>query len=455
MARVRHAASGVHLRVRRRLLVLHLVRLLLGRRERATCSPSVGKALEPGGRFLLDLMNRDWLLTHPPQRTWTEREDGGLLMEEVSIDLPSSRVSSRQVLIEQSGGARPTKEYDPARLHVRRADGAARAAWHRASTKWWVGADGSSTRPRAGGSSSSPTGGTEEGVRCSETWCCANGSASWRASAGRSRGGVERGRLSTSRSRRPRPSPPARRAEALRERGADVLGVEAFLPGGEWRDERGAVFVHERLRSTTRAPRSRSGVGSRSLRKGARPERGPHARPRARAVPRPRDRRARHEPGVPRGHDALERRGLRRSASTSRATTARRRRCCAALGEAVARLRVPGHVQRQVVRRAVPRAARDRSTASGSRMPRGSPRPAASRRRRRWRGAFEDCRLQTLERHVCRPAPRRGRAERRGPVPLPRLRSPRRPVPAHPRLPPQPARRHHDGRDPENAVLTR
>jgi len=71
----------------------------------------VGRALEPGGCFLLDLMNRDWLLTHPPQRTWTEREDGGLLMEEVSIDLPSSRVSSRQILVEKSGDARPTKEY--------------------------------------------------------------------------------------------------------------------------------------------------------------------------------------------------------------------------------------------------------------------------------------------------------------------------------------------------------
>lgn len=30
---------------------------------------------------------------------------------------------------------------------------------------------------------------------------------------------------------------------------AAAAGVEAFLPGGEWRDERGAVFVHERLRS--------------------------------------------------------------------------------------------------------------------------------------------------------------------------------------------------------------
>jgi len=35
------------------------------------------------------------------------------------------------------------------------------------------------------------------------------------------------------------------------------LGVEAYLPGGEWRDDAGgAVFVHERLRSEFEAPRS-------------------------------------------------------------------------------------------------------------------------------------------------------------------------------------------------------
>ena len=36
-------------------------------------------------------------------------------------------------------------------------------------------------------------------------------------------------------------------------------GVEAFLPGGEWRDERGAVFVHERLRSDIEKPRAHWG----------------------------------------------------------------------------------------------------------------------------------------------------------------------------------------------------
>src|SRR2546426_4562593 len=36
---------------------------------------------------------------------------------------------------------------------------------------------------------------------------------------------------------------------------ASAVGVEEFLPGGEWRDERGAVFVHERLRSAIERPR--------------------------------------------------------------------------------------------------------------------------------------------------------------------------------------------------------
>ena len=42
-------------------------------------------------------------------------------------------------------------------------------------------------------------------------------------------------------------------------RGEATVGVEAFLPGGEWRDERGAVFVHERLRSEVEKPKSHWG----------------------------------------------------------------------------------------------------------------------------------------------------------------------------------------------------
>lgn len=41
--------------------------------------------------------------------------------------------------------------------------------------------------------------------------------------------------------------------------GRAEVGVEAYLPGGEWRDETGAVFVHERLRSEIERPRSHWG----------------------------------------------------------------------------------------------------------------------------------------------------------------------------------------------------
>lgn len=71
----------------------------------------VAGVLEPGGRFLLDVMNRDWLLTHPQQRTWQQRSDGALLMEETTLDLPSSRVVSRQMLIDPRGGPQVTKEH--------------------------------------------------------------------------------------------------------------------------------------------------------------------------------------------------------------------------------------------------------------------------------------------------------------------------------------------------------
>jgi SAM-dependent methyltransferase len=72
----------------------------------------IARALRPGGCLLLDMMNRDWLLTHPQQRTWSQREDGALLMEEISLDLRSSRVTSRLTLIEPDRGAGPVKQFD-------------------------------------------------------------------------------------------------------------------------------------------------------------------------------------------------------------------------------------------------------------------------------------------------------------------------------------------------------
>jgi len=72
----------------------------------------VARSLVPGGRFLIDVADRDWMLTHPQQRGWTQREDGALVMEENTLDLVSSRVTNRQILIEPGAGSRVTKQYE-------------------------------------------------------------------------------------------------------------------------------------------------------------------------------------------------------------------------------------------------------------------------------------------------------------------------------------------------------
>jgi len=81
-------------------------------RENEKVIANVVQALRHSGRFLLDMANRDWILTHPLRRTWTRQDDGGLLMEESTLDLPSSRVISRLMLVQPHGGAEVTKEFN-------------------------------------------------------------------------------------------------------------------------------------------------------------------------------------------------------------------------------------------------------------------------------------------------------------------------------------------------------
>ena len=71
----------------------------------------IAGALVPGGRLLLDLANRERLVIEPQQRTWDQREDGSLMMEEVTFDVRRSRVISRLTLIEPAGPRR-IKEFE-------------------------------------------------------------------------------------------------------------------------------------------------------------------------------------------------------------------------------------------------------------------------------------------------------------------------------------------------------
>lgn len=71
----------------------------------------VARALRPGGRFLLDVVNRDWILTHPQQRAWNPLADGSLLMEETTLEIRRSLLVNRQIHITPQTGAQITKEF--------------------------------------------------------------------------------------------------------------------------------------------------------------------------------------------------------------------------------------------------------------------------------------------------------------------------------------------------------
>lgn len=71
----------------------------------------IAQALQPGGRFLLDTMNRDSMVVQPQQRTWMSRDDGGILLEEMTHDILTSRIRSRQILVEPQGGRQIVKEF--------------------------------------------------------------------------------------------------------------------------------------------------------------------------------------------------------------------------------------------------------------------------------------------------------------------------------------------------------
>ena len=63
---------------------------------------SVCRALRPGGRFLLDVLNRDYLLKDLPARIWRDGEDC-LVLEEVEFDYFTSRLISRRTVAFEDG----------------------------------------------------------------------------------------------------------------------------------------------------------------------------------------------------------------------------------------------------------------------------------------------------------------------------------------------------------------
>jgi hypothetical protein len=66
----------------------------------------VARALKPGGRFLVDVINREWLVRHGEAHGWREREDGTLDLEDRCFDLLAGRHRRRVLSIHPDGPRR-------------------------------------------------------------------------------------------------------------------------------------------------------------------------------------------------------------------------------------------------------------------------------------------------------------------------------------------------------------
>ncbi len=60
------------------------------------------RALRPGGRFLLDVVNRDYVVSQQPGQTWFEG-DGCVCIDDVTIDFITSRMKVKRTLMLTSG----------------------------------------------------------------------------------------------------------------------------------------------------------------------------------------------------------------------------------------------------------------------------------------------------------------------------------------------------------------
>jgi SAM-dependent methyltransferase len=67
---------------------------------------SIANALKPGGRLLLDMLNREWAVANYIQHDWHTGAGGTLYVELRELDLANSRMHVTFSIIEPGGGRR-------------------------------------------------------------------------------------------------------------------------------------------------------------------------------------------------------------------------------------------------------------------------------------------------------------------------------------------------------------
>jgi SAM-dependent methyltransferase len=85
--------------------------------DRTNCDVlrSVQQALVPGGRFVLEVSNRDWVVGRVPRRTWFET-DTGVVLDDVTFDHAASRlVVQRNIAV---GAQPPVERHSSIRMYA-------------------------------------------------------------------------------------------------------------------------------------------------------------------------------------------------------------------------------------------------------------------------------------------------------------------------------------------------
>ncbi len=73
---------------------------------------SMAKALKPGGRLFLDMLNREWAVANYIQNDWHSDPDGTLYVERRDFDLVTSRMRVRFTIVGTDGSRRDSIGHD-------------------------------------------------------------------------------------------------------------------------------------------------------------------------------------------------------------------------------------------------------------------------------------------------------------------------------------------------------
>lgn len=79
-------------------------------REDLRAIEAVRKALKSGGRFLIDLLNKEWLMRHFEPNFWEQGDDaqGAVILDQISFNFERGRIDNHRTIVAKDGTRSPS-----------------------------------------------------------------------------------------------------------------------------------------------------------------------------------------------------------------------------------------------------------------------------------------------------------------------------------------------------------